>query len=183
MDAQQVVVLLLHLLIGILFVVILVVIIHKFLAIALSQLLMHSTLQDKRVQVVAELFKEDKPLTASALLQFLALLQWLCHALMQMETAVLLLVQLAMAPLVTHPMTQVVLQVEDIHVGLVVLVQTQVIAYLLPLPLPLLQQRLQYLLLQLQVQSSAQVLALVLGLLWEAYAVVQLQLLQQQPLL
>jgi len=56
LDALLVEVLLHPTLIGILFVVILVVIIHKFLAIALNQLLMHSTLQDKRVQLVAELF-------------------------------------------------------------------------------------------------------------------------------
>ena len=73
-QVQQVQVL--HLLIGILFVVILVVIIHKFLAKALKELRTQLTLQNKSVEVVAELFKEDNRLTASAPLCFrTALLQ------------------------------------------------------------------------------------------------------------
>jgi len=100
LDALLVGVLLLHLLIGILFVVILVVIIHKFLAIAFNQLLMHSTLQDKRVQVVAELFKADNNLTASAPpCSRTALRQWFYHALVEMVIALLLPVQRATAHL------------------------------------------------------------------------------------
>jgi hypothetical protein len=92
--AQQVVVLLIQILIGILFVVILVVIIHKFLAQVLNQLLMHSTLQDKRVQVVAELFKADNsPIASTLLCSRAALRQWLYHVLLQMVTVALLHVQ------------------------------------------------------------------------------------------
>jgi hypothetical protein len=66
--AQQVEVLLLHLLIGGQLVVLLAVIIHKFLAQATKELLLQLTLQNKRVQVVAEEFKQDNNLMASALL-------------------------------------------------------------------------------------------------------------------
>ena len=85
-----------HLLIGILFVVILVVIIHKFLAKALKELRTQLTLQNKSVEVVAELFKEDNRLTASALLcSRTALLQYLSHALVETVTVVHPLVQTA----------------------------------------------------------------------------------------